>query len=226
MGLFKRLNDVIRSNINSVLDKAEDPVKLANQYLADMEKDISDAERELANVIAQERILANKLSIKKTDVEKREKQIIDVLDKDDNLAKELIASKQEIQSSLHALTDQHLNIKETVEKLKPAITEMHREYDSLRQRRDVLVAQASSAKAEQKVYDALGGIGASGAAMKNNFDRLEEKVQTQTARAQASRELVSERSGNSLDQRVNSVVSSTVDQEFEKLKAERANANV
>lgn len=52
MGLFKRIGDNIRANLNSLLDKAEDPVKMLEQYLRDMEDDIADAEMAVAKQIA------------------------------------------------------------------------------------------------------------------------------------------------------------------------------
>ena len=221
MGLFKRMNDVVRSNINALLDKAEDPVKLANQYLSDMGKDVADAERELTNVMGQEKLIKSKIHAKECEIEKRNQQIADVLDRDEALAKELIASKQELESVLTSLRAEHEKMANSVHQLKPAVEEMKREYDKLRQRRDMLIAKSATAKAEQKVYQALGGIGVTGTTMKENFARLEEKIESQTARAEASKELVHEQTGSSLDYRVSQLTASSVDEEFARLKENR-----
>jgi len=82
MGLFKRVSDNIRANLNSLLDKAEDPEKMLDQYLRDMEEDIVDAEAAVARQLA----VAWKFKAQWDDalamVEKREAQAIEALKKD------------------------------------------------------------------------------------------------------------------------------------------------
>ena len=54
MGILKRFKDIMASNINSLLDKAEDPVKMVDQYLRDLQKDLGQVKAETASVMAEE----------------------------------------------------------------------------------------------------------------------------------------------------------------------------
>ena len=55
MGIFKRLRDMTMASVNDLLDKAEDPIKMLNQFLRDMEEDIMEAESAVAKQIAIEK---------------------------------------------------------------------------------------------------------------------------------------------------------------------------
>ncbi len=79
MSLFKRINDNIRANLNALLDKAEDPAKLLNQYLMDMEDDIVDAE----SAVARQLVVVHKFKSQHEEtselVAKRETQAMEAL---------------------------------------------------------------------------------------------------------------------------------------------------
>ena len=55
MSIFKRLRDLTMSNINAIIDKAEDPIKMTDQYIRDMTEDLEDAEKAVASQIAIEK---------------------------------------------------------------------------------------------------------------------------------------------------------------------------
>ncbi|HBQ27018.1 MAG TPA: phage shock protein A, partial [Syntrophomonas sp.] len=82
MSLFKRINDNIRANLNALLDKAEDPAKLLNQYLMDMEDDIVDAE----SAVARQLVVVHKFKSQYEEtselVAKREAQAMEALQQD------------------------------------------------------------------------------------------------------------------------------------------------
>ena len=63
MSIFKRLRDLTMSNINAIIDKAEDPIKMTDQYIRDMQEDLEDAEKAVAAQIAIEKKF-KQLSIK------------------------------------------------------------------------------------------------------------------------------------------------------------------
>ena len=54
MGILERFTDIIKANINDLLDKAEDPAKMIDQYLRDMTEDLTEVKRETAGVMAEE----------------------------------------------------------------------------------------------------------------------------------------------------------------------------
>jgi phage shock protein A len=79
MALFKRLKDVTLANINAILDKAEDPEKMVDQYLRDMEDDLMDVEKAVATAIANKMKFEKKVQDEKEMVEKREQQAVTAL---------------------------------------------------------------------------------------------------------------------------------------------------
>lgn len=74
MSIFKRLRDLTMSNINAIIDKAEDPVKMTDQYIRDMQEDLEDAEKAVAAQIAIEKRFKQQYEEQAALVKKREEQ--------------------------------------------------------------------------------------------------------------------------------------------------------
>lgn len=74
MSIFKRLRDLTMSNINAIIDKAEDPIKMTDQYIRDMQEDLEDAEKAVAQQIAIEKKFKQLFEEQEALVKKREEQ--------------------------------------------------------------------------------------------------------------------------------------------------------
>mgnify|MGYP000350873285 CR=1 FL=1 len=97
MGLFKRIGDNIRANINSLLDRAEDPVKMLEQYLRDMEDDIVDAEAAVVKQAAVAKRFETQYREAVAMVEKREAQALQALEQErEDLARRALEDKKKI----------------------------------------------------------------------------------------------------------------------------------
>lgn len=214
MGLFRRLRDLTMSNINALIDQAEDPVKMTDQYLRDMEEDIGDAEAAVARQIAVAKGLEQQLKQTEEAAEKRSKQAeTAVLKGDDELAKELLTEKKRLEQKAAELRPQVEQSQAQTATLREQLDEMREQYQELKRKRDTLVARAEAAKAQKQIAEAFSGFSSDGAT--RGFDRMEEKVRRMEAEAEA-RTVVDKEKG--LDERVAALETDSVDDELAALK--------
>lgn len=193
MGIFKRLRDMTMASINDLLDKAEDPVKMLNQFLRDMEEDIVEAEAAVAKQIAIEKKFQQQYQEAEEMVQKREEQAMKALEQgNEDLARRALEDKKEHQARFDEMKRQYDLAKTSADKLRAQLTEMKDEFNKMKSKREVLVARAEAAKAQKQINQAISGFGVDNAA--KGFSRMEEKVLQLEAEAQASGELSGKRS--------------------------------
>lgn len=188
MGIFKRLRDLTAASINDLLDKAEDPVKMLNQFLRDMESDILDAEAAVAKQIAVEKKFKQQYEEAQEMVEKRQAQAEKAMEQgNEDLARRALQDKKEHQVRYDEMSNQYGIAKENADRLRKQLEEMRNEYNKMKNKKDLLVARAEAAKAQKSINQAMSGFGTDNAA--RGFDRMAEKVSQLEAEAQASSEL-------------------------------------
>lgn len=223
MGIFKRLRDLTMASINDLLDKAEDPVKMLNQFLRDMEEDIQEAEAAVAKQIAIEKKFKQQYEEAEEMVAKRTQQAMKALEQgNEELARKALQDKKEHQERFNVLKGQYDIAKASADKLRDQLAEMKDEFSKMKNKKDLLVARAETAKAQKQINQAMSGFGKDNAA--KGFDRMSEKVLQMEAEAQASGELRS--SSRSLDDELNQLDKSDgVDDELAAMKALLAEKN-
>lgn len=216
MSLFKRIRDVTLANINSLIDKAEDPVKMLDQYLRDMEDDIADAETGVAKQIALEKRLKQQVDEAREMVTKREQQAVLALESDkEDLARRALEEKQTYEAKVKDLESQWVKARTTADSLRDQLREMKSEYEKLKAKKDTMVARAEAARAQKKIQEAFSGLGSSTA--REGFDRMEEKVLQLEAEAEAAGEM---RAGETnLDRELAELTKPDVEAELAALKA-------
>lgn len=129
---FKRMKTIVSSELNAMLDKAEDPVKMLEQFLRDMGEDIKDVEKAVAKQIANEKILKHKLEDAKVMVDKRQEQAVKAVDAGkDDLARRALQDKKEYESQAQLLNESYEKAKEDSETLKSKLKEMKKEYQQM-----------------------------------------------------------------------------------------------
>ncbi|MFA9558890.1 PspA/IM30 family protein [Evansella sp. AB-rgal1] len=213
---FNRVRTIVSSELNSLLNKAEDPAKMLDQFIVDMESDISEVEAAVAKQIANEKVLRNKYEEAAAYVKRREEQAIKALESgDEDLARRVLEDKNKQQGNADSLKQSHEEAQKLSAELKEKLLEMKDEYNEMKMKKDSLKARSESAQARAKVNKTLSGIG-TGA--KSGFQRMEEKVILHEAEAETSEEM---RSVNkSLDDELKALDSnSSVDNELAALKA-------
>ncbi|GAA0611125.1 PspA/IM30 family protein [Virgibacillus siamensis] len=199
---FKRMSTVVSSELNAMLDKAEDPVKMLDQFMRDMAKDIREVETAVAKQIANEKKLKRKLDDANAMVEKRQKQAEQAIEAgNEDLARRALQDKNDHESTVTTLQESWERAKTDSESLRTKLDEMKKEYQEMELKKDSLKARAESAKTRTKINRTMSSIGNDES--KQGFERMEEKVMQFEAEAETSEDLSKE--------------SRTLDDEFEEL---------
>ncbi|AQY01201.1 PspA/IM30 family protein [Microbacterium sp. NPDC088619] len=200
--IFGRISTLVRANINSLLDSAEDPQKMIDQLVRDYTNSIADAESAIAETIGNLRLLerdheedvqaatewGNKaLAASRKADEMRTKGDAADADKFDNLAK--IALQRQISAEREATgaEPQIAAQTEIVDKLKSGLNGMKDKLGELKNKRSELLARAKVAEAQTKVQDAVSSINVLDPT--SELGRFEDKVRRQEALAQGKIEL-------------------------------------
>ncbi|MDY0408665.1 PspA/IM30 family protein [Paracerasibacillus soli] len=196
VNFFKRVKTVISSELNAMLDKAEDPVKMLEQFMRDMGEDIKEAEKAVAKQIANEKILSRKLADAKTMVEKRQQQAEQAITvEDDDLARRALQDKNEYEKQVTLLQESWERAQKDAEELKARLADMKKEYAQMKLKKDSLKARAESAKTRTKINRTMSSIGNDDS--KPGFEQMEEKVLQYEAEADTTEDLSLE--GRTLD---------------------------
>ncbi|MCY9588841.1 PspA/IM30 family protein [Paenibacillus chitinolyticus] len=220
MGIFKRLRDLTMASMNDLLDKAEDPVKMLNQFLRDMEQDIQEAEVAVAKQIAIEKKFKQQYEEAEEMVGKRTEQAMKALEQgNEDLARRALEDKKEHQTRFDEMKRQYDIAKTNADQLRNQLSDMKDEFSKMKNKKDLLIARAEAAKAQKHINQAMSGFGTDNAA--KGFDRMSEKVLQLEAEAQASGELRSK--GKSLDDELDQLGKSDgIDDELAAMKAKLA----
>ena len=191
MYLLDRVSRLIRANLNDLLDKAEDPEKVIRQLLLDMNNQLLQVKTQVAASIADEKRLYQRYQENDQKATEWERKAELAVDKgDDDLAKEALARRNSARQSADGFYQQWQEQKAQVEQLKEALHQLERKIDEAEAKKDLLIARHRRARAETQIRETMAGIGRSSAAA--DFERLEERVSVEEARAKAAAELDSD----------------------------------
>lgn len=212
---FKRMKTVVSSELNAMIDKAEDPVKMLDQFLRDMGEDIRDAEAAIAKQIANEKMLKRKANDAQAMVDKRQEQAEKaVAAGNDDLARRALQDKKDHEANAVQLNESWERAKADVESLRSKLDEMKREYHEMNMKKDSLKARAESAKARTKMNRTMSSI--NGDDSRQGFQRMEEKVLRFEAEAETSEDI--SQASRTLDDEFRDLVTNDVDDELAALK--------
>ena len=198
MGIFSRLGTLIKSNINDLITKAEDPEKMLSQVLLEMQQQLVEAKKAVAVAIADEKKLQKQYTAE-TDKSKEweRKAMVAVRAGDDNLARQALARKQEHETIATQFQQQWIAQKQAVEKLKDALRLLNNKIEEAKRKKNILIARKKRAEAQQQIANTMQGLGDTSAF--DTFDRMAERIQLMEAEAEAGAELAGELSGDTLE---------------------------
>ncbi|MEI5908625.1 PspA/IM30 family protein [Bacillus spongiae] len=214
--LFKRVKTVVSAELHSLIDKAEDPIIMIEQYLREMNQEIVSAEKATAKIMAEEKLLNRKIQEAKVLVEKRESQAIEALKSGrEDLAKRALQDKKNVAEEVDQLVALHQKTQTQVDDLKDKLKVMKAEFREMELKRDGLKSRAQAAKAKTSINRSLSASNSMSA--KKGFQRMEEKVLQSEAEADTTEEL--QVMSKSLEQELNDLNDqSEIDLELQRLK--------
>jgi phage shock protein A len=216
MGLFDRVSRVVRSNLNAAVSAAEDPEKILEQAVIDMQEDLVQLRQAVAGAIASQKRTQQQHNQAQAEANNWQQRAQLALQKgDEGLAREALNRKKvqaETAASLKTQLDQQMT---GVDTLKRNLIALEGKISEAKTKKDMLKARTSAAKANEQLQKTVGSLG-TGSAM-GAFERMEEKVLQMEARSQAASELA----GADLESQFAQLESGTdVDDELAAMKAQ------
>ncbi|MDR2072697.1 MAG: PspA/IM30 family protein [Spirochaetaceae bacterium] len=201
MGIFSRLKTLISSNVNDLISKAENPEKMLNQLLIEMNEQLIEAKRAVALAIADEKKLERETLNHQEQVRAWEqKAILAVKAQKDDLAKEALIRKQEYEKTCLEYKKQWDGQRASTGQLKEALRELQSKIEDAQRKKNLLIARAKRAEAQEKIQNTISSISGNRSAF-NAFERISQKVDQMEARAEASKELEDLSADSSLEKR-------------------------
>ncbi|MBC7880052.1 MAG: PspA/IM30 family protein [Anaerolineae bacterium] len=188
MGLFDRITNVLKSNINAAVTKAEDPEKMLNQTVNDMQEDLVSLRQAVAQAIASQKRFEQQYQQAQSQADEWQRRAALAVSKNnDELAREALSRKKSFSETAVGLKSSLEQQNKTVSTLKTNLTALEGKISEAKAKKDLLVARARSAKATEQINTTLGKINTTGSF--STFERMEEKVNELEARSQAVAEL-------------------------------------
>ncbi|MCX7594633.1 MAG: PspA/IM30 family protein [Fischerella sp.] len=216
MGLFDRIRRVVSANLNDMVSKAEDPEKMLEQAILEMQEDLVQLRQGVAQAIAAQKRTEKQYNDAQNEINKWQRNAQLALQKgDENLARQALERKKtftESSTALKASLDQQTA---QVENLKRNLIQLESKISEAKTKKEMLKARITAAKAQEQLQGMVRGMNTSSAMAA--FERMEEKVLMQEARAQSAGELA----GADLEHQFAALeASSDIDDELAALKAQ------
>lgn len=200
MGIWQRIKTLFKSNINAAISDAEDPQKMLEQAILDMQQQMAEARKQVSSSIADEKRLARQLQEQRelgADWEKKAE--LAVRAGDDSLAREALKRKAEHDSHAAELDKQWQIQKAAIDKLKDQLRVLNDKLEEAKRKKNILIARQKRAEAQKSIQETMKGLSDTSAF--DTFDRMAAKVDQIEAEADAATELNDELSGDTLSQK-------------------------
>lgn len=188
MGILQRFGDIMKSNINALLDKCEDPAKMVDQTLLDLRKDLADVKKETASVMADEKNAKRKLDENDAEIKKYTTAAQNALKSGNEIdAKTLIVRKQQLEEARTSLQSTYDVAHANAEKMRQMHDKLTNDIESMETRKDAIKGKVATAKAQAHMNKMTSGVNTD--ASMAAFDRMEAKANKMLDEANAEAEL-------------------------------------
>lgn len=216
MGLFDRLGRVVRANINDLVSKAEDPEKVLEQAVIDMQEDLVQLRQAVARSIATQKRTEQQYNKNQSEANTWQQRAQLALSKgDENLAREALVRKKSFSDTANSLKTQLDQQSGQVTSLKRNLIALESKISEAKTKKDMLRARANAAKANKQLQDSVNNMGTSSAM--GAFERMEDKVMQLEAESESAAEL----GGTGIEQQFAALeAGSGVDDELAAMKAQ------
>ncbi|WP_427160942.1 PspA/IM30 family protein [Aliinostoc sp. HNIBRCY26] len=220
MGLFDRIKRVVSANLNDLVNKAEDPEKMLEQAILEMQEDLVQLRQGVAQAIAAQKRTEKQYNDAQNEINKWQRNAQLAVQKgDENLARQALERKKTYTETGTALKTSLDQQNTQIETLKRNLIQLESKISEAKTKKEMLKARITTAKAQEQLQGMVRGMNTSSAMAA--FERMEEKVLMQEARAQSAAELA----GADLETQFAQLeAGSDVDDELAALKASLAPA--
>lgn len=197
MGFFNRLATLISSNLNDLISRSEDPEKMLNQIILDMNAQLVEAKKRVAVAIADQKRLERQYQAEKAVTDEwHKKAMLAVRAGDDALAKEALLRKKEHEALAKGFEDQYQKQTAAVNQVKMALQALNNRIGEAKRKKELLIARNNRAKAMEEIQKTMGSLSDTSAL--DAFSRMESKIEQREAEVEARGELSEEYSGDIL----------------------------
>ena len=215
MPIFEKIRRIFNSNINDLLDRVEDPERVLNQLLEDMQHELKEVKIQVAAAIRDANRFEAQYKEHLESVEKWEKRaIVFIQNGDDVRAKEALRRKRSFEDLAASFREQFEAQQESVSVLKDGLATLEQKIEEAKRKRALLIARQRRAEAERTIHQTVSGMSDSSAF--NAFDRMQDRILDTEAEAEA----LSEMRQSSLEDEFDKLdKKDEIDDELAKLKA-------
>lgn len=224
MGIITRFKDIMAANFNALLDRCEDPEKMIDQYLRNLEQDFAKVKAETAAIMAEEKSAKRKLDECDAEITK----MADYAKKavtagNDDEARQFLSKKAELTQKREVLAKDYEMACGNSAKMRQMHDKLQSDISELKSRREMLKAKVKVAETQKKMNQMGSSLESAGSNLAA-FDRMEEKVNKMLDEADAMNELNAQPASNDIDALTRKYdagnQSSAIDDELAALKAE------
>ncbi len=197
MGIFDRLATVLKSNINDLISRSENPEKMLNQIIVDMRDQLAKAKQQVAAAIADEKRLRDQTDAEFKQSEDWEKRaMLAIGEGRDDLAKQALVRQQEHLSHAQQLQATWEAHRLETEKLKNSLRDLNDKIEEAKRKKNLLLARQRRAEAQQRIAQTMGSMDEKSAF--EAFARMEERIEQNERQLKATVEINEEFSGDKL----------------------------
>lgn len=218
MGIFSRMSDIINSNLNAMLDSAEDPQKMIRLIIQEMEDTLVEVRTSSARVIADRKAAARRLEVVQKEAESWEQKARLAISKErEDLARAALQEKQAIEEEVDAVTAELALTDEHIEQLNGEISQLQQKLSDAKAKQKALVMRSQTVQSRIQVKtqinrDALDSAFARFEQFERRMDNLEGQLESMDMGRDVSPDLAAQINALEDDE--------TITSEIERLKAE------
>ncbi len=183
MGVFTRFRDIINSNINSMLDKAEDPEKMINLMIREMEDTLVELKTSCAATIADKEKIKRESILLKEKLDRWDGRARLAVEKGrDDLAREALLEKKSCSNQYELIEDDLSRIDAIIGESKANILQLEEKLETVKQKRRILIKRSIHAKEKMKARESMRNASSLDAAIR--FEELEGRIERMEADAE------------------------------------------
>lgn len=190
MGIIARFRDIMASNINALLDKAEDPEKMIDQLMRNLADDLAEVKEETAGVIAEEKRAERALNECKKEIAELGSYAAKAVQAgNDNDARKFLTEKASIEGKLTGLTEAYNLAHQNADNMRSMHDKLVNDINELNARKEMIKGKMAVAKTQERINNMIGSTASTANDSIAAFERMEAKADKLLDKAEAMAEL-------------------------------------